>query len=216
MENHRDTNQEPDNRSDYQPSVNYVGKTMMQIIMRLALMSRKLFIILLLIASLACGSGGNPEEQAKLFLSSLQKLDIDKCIEMSCVYQSRLAAISNEPQFKKDNLIAQYRNELLSGILNKYENDNIVYVFRFPCQWQIIEAKNISQESDGIFSNNSNFQRAFVVIKYNSMDNSPESAPLINKDYKSAYKIKEIILHCDFDPNTGLYMGWGLENHTQW
>jgi len=193
-----------------------VGKTIMQITMRLALISRRLFIILLLINSLACNSGGIPEERAKLFLTSLQHLDINKCIEMSYVFQNRLAAISNEPQFKKDKLIEQYRHEVISGIFNQYENDNILYIFRFPCQWQIIETKDVAQGSEGMFSNISSIQRVFVVVKYNSMENSPESAPLINKDYKSSYKIKELILHCDFDPNTGLYIDWGVEHHTKW
>jgi hypothetical protein len=184
--------------------------------MRFRLISKSLFLILLAITSLSCGSEEKLEERARLFITSLQNLDIDKCIEMSYVFQSKLAAISNEPQFKKDKLIENIRNEFISGIFNKYEHDNIVYVFRFPCQWQIIETKYVSQESNSLFQNISTIYRVFVHIKYNSMDNSPESAPLINKDYKLTKKIKEIILHCDFDPDTGLYMEWGVDRHTLW
>ena len=185
--------------------------------MKLGIIPKIIFIILLIVNLLSCGGGDNPEEQAKIFLTSLQNLNIEKCIEMTYLYQVNLAKFKDEPQFKKEKLIEKCRDEIRTTILNQYENDNIVYIFRFPCQWQIVEIKNINQESSSdLFSNISSINRYFVVVSYKSIDNSPESVPLINNDYKSIYKIKEIILHCDFDPDSGLYMTWTLDKHTNW
>jgi hypothetical protein len=184
--------------------------------MKLPSLSTRLFLLLLVLTALSCGSQEKQGEQAKLFLSSVQNHHIDQCIEMTYMFHAKLASISNEPQFKKDKMVEDIRNEIRSGILNQYENDNIIYVLKFPCQWQIMETKKVTQESTGLFSNVSTINRVFVGVKYNSMDNSPESSPLINKNYKSSYKIKEMILHCDFDADTGLYMDWGVDSHTQW
>lgn len=185
--------------------------------MGLASISQKLFLIILIITSISCSNEDMSQKQIKLFLTSLQNLDIDQCVEMTYLYQVKMIAIQNEPQFKKDKMIDKIRNDIRTSILNQYENDSIVYVFRFPCQWQILETKIISQESaNGPFSNISSFYRVFVAVRYNSIENSPESVPLINKDDKSVYKIKEIILHCDFDPETELYMEWGLDKHIPW
>jgi len=185
--------------------------------MKLGIIPKSIFIILLTANLLSCGGQNNPEEQAKIFLTAMQNLDIEKCIEMSYLYQENLAKIQGEPQFKKENLINKSRDEIRTTMFNQYELNNIVYIFRFPCQWKIIEIKNINQESSSVlFSNTSSINRIFIVVTYKSIDNSPESVPLINNNYKSKYNIKEIILHCDFDPNSGLYMTWGLDKHTQW
>jgi hypothetical protein len=185
--------------------------------MKVRMIAKLIFLVLLIVNLLSCGSRDTPEEQAKRFFTALQNLDIEKCIEMAYPYQANLAKIQDEPKFKKEKLIEQYRNEIRKTIFNKYENDNIVYVFRFPCQWQIVEIKNINQDSSvELFSNVSSVNRVFVAITYKSIENSPESVPLIDNDYKSMSKIKEIILHCDFDPDSGLYMKWGLDKHAQW
>ncbi|MGA9756698.1 MAG: hypothetical protein WBV23_16310 [Desulfobaccales bacterium] len=185
--------------------------------MKLGIIPKNIFIILLTVNLLSCGGQNNPEEQAKILFTSLQNHNIEKCIEMAYAYQVNLAKIQDEPQFKKEKLIEKNRNEIRTTIFNQYELDNIAYIFRFPCQWQIVEIKNINQESPGeLFSNISSINRVFVVVAYKSIDNSPESVPLINNDYKSKFKIREIILHCDFDPDSGLYMRWGLEKYTQW
>jgi hypothetical protein len=185
--------------------------------MKLGIIPKLILVILLIANLLSCGRRDNPEEQAKLFLNTLQNLNIEKCIEMAYLYQVNLAKFQDEPQFKKEMLIEKYRNEIRTTMFNRYENDNIVYIFRFPCQWQIVEIKNVNQESSSeLFSNITSINRVFVVVAYKSIDNSPESVPLINNDYKSMYKIKEITLHCDFDPDSGLYMRWGLDKHTQW
>ena len=185
--------------------------------MKLNMISKLFFIILLIVNLLSCGKQDNREEHAKLFFTSLQNLNIEKCIEMTYLYQANLAKFHDEPLFKKEHLIEKNRDEIRKTMFNQYENDNIVYIFRFPCQWQIVEIKNINQESSSdLFSNISSINRYFVVVSYKSIDNSPESVPLINNDYKSIYKIKEIILHCDFDPDSGLYMTWTLDKHTHW
>ena len=84
---------------------------------------------------------------------------------MSYLYQANLAKSNNEPQFKKDKLIENNRDEIRSTIFNEYELDNIVYVFKFPCQWHIIEIKDINQESSNdYFANISLIKRVFVCV----------------------------------------------------
>lgn len=183
----------------------------------LAKVSRLLFVLVLLMTPISCGFDPGIENQAEAFIHSIQNLDIDKCVEMSNLYQIKLAGIQNEPQFKMDQMIAAITTEIRKTLLNQYDNDSIIYVFNFPCQWQILETKKLSQEiCSGVLSTTNEYYRVFVSIKYNSMEKSPASIPLINKDYNSKYNIKEIILHCDFDPETRLYLGWGLDNHTRW
>ena len=185
--------------------------------MKLNMAPQLIFIILLIVNLLSCSKQDNREEQAKLFFTSLQNLNIEKCIDMTYVYHANLAKYHDEPYFKKANLIEKNRDEIRKTMFNQYENDNIVYIFRFPCEWQIVEIKHIIQESSSeLFSTMSSITRVFVVIVYKSMDNSPESVPLINNDYKAVHKIKEIIFHCDFDPDSGLYIKWEVDKHTQW
>ena len=188
-----------------------------QVLVKYKKLTQFICFILLVVSQLSCSIDQNVEKKAKEFINSAQNLDIDKCVEKSSLYQTRLATIQNEPQFKKDQLIAEISNEIRRTILNQYDNDSIIYVFNFPCQWQILETKKLSQEtSTGVISSFTEYYRVFIAIKYNSIENSPASIPLINKDYKSKYNIKEIILHCDFDPETKLYLGWGLDSHTRW
>ena len=178
----------------------------------------RMFLLLFLITGLmSCGVDSSVDDQAKEFITSVQNLDIDRCVLMSNLYQTKLAGIENEPQFRIGKLADDISNEIRRTILNQYDNDNIIYVFRFPCKWKILESKKISQETtSSIIPGIVDYYRVFVLIKYNSIDNSPISVPLINKDFKSQYNIKEIILHCDFDPETKLYLGWGLDSHTRW
>jgi len=182
----------------------------------------KLFVLILLITiQLSCGHGVSIEEQATMFLTSLQNLDIDNCVRMSYLFREKMAAIQDEPQFKKDKLISDISTDIKKTILNQYDNDSIVYVLKFPCQWQILETKILSQETSNVmpnilFPSIKSFYRVFVVIKYNFIERSPASIPLITRDTKSEYNIKEIILHCDFDKDTNLYLGWGLDSHTRW
>ena len=185
--------------------------------MKLGIVPKFIFILLLIINLSSCDSQSSLEEQAKIFFTSLQDLNIDKCVDMTYAYQVNLAKIQGEPQFKKDNLIGECRNEIRKTILNQYDNNNIVHIFRFPCQWRIVEIKEANQESsNGIFCNTSSVRRIFVAVSYKSIDNSPESVPLINNDSTLMYKIREILLHCEFDPDSGLYMSWGLDKDTRW
>jgi hypothetical protein len=188
-----------------------------RVFMKIANMSRLLILLLLVATPLSCGGGSTIENQANTFFTSLHNLDIDKCVEMSLLFQTKLASIQNEPQFKIDKLANEISNDVRRTILNQYDNDNIVYVFKFPCQWKILETKELSQETpNNAFSTTSSFYRVFVVINYNSSKESPASTPLITKVSNSQYNIKEIVLHCDFDPETKSYMGWGLDSHTRW
>ena len=182
-----------------------------------AKVSKLLLLLVLLMTPLSCGLDQTIDNQAEVFINSVQNLDIDKCVEMSNLYQVKLAGLQNEPQFKMEQMIADISTEVRKTILNQYDNDSIIYVFNFPCQWQILETKKLSQEiCSGVLSTVTEYYRVFVSIKYNSLEKSPSSIPLINKNYNSRYNIKEIILHCDFDPETKLYLGWGLDSHTRW
>jgi hypothetical protein len=166
---------------------------------------------------IACGGGIVPEDQAKIFLTLLQKDNINKCAEMVYYYQEKLQKIKNEPQFKQSELIANIRNEIKVKYLNERMTDSIVYIFRFPCQWHILESKELTQEStESLFAIPLSFYRVFAAVKYNSITESPDSVPLLFKEGGFSFKIKEIILHCDFEKDTGLYLGWGLEKYTPW
>ncbi len=167
---------------------------------------------------LSCGGGGIvPQEQAKKLLTLLQNANIDKCAEMVYVYQLNMHKIKTQPEFKQRELITNNLNEVKDKFFNEQATNSIVYLFRFPCQWQILETKQMTQESSGInFSTPATFFRVFAVVKYNSVAESPDSVPLLFKEGGFSYKIKEVILHCDFEKNTGLYLGWGLEQHTPW
>ena len=167
---------------------------------------------------LSCGGSGIvPQEQAKKLLSLLQNANIDKCAEMVYVYQTNMQKIKTQPQFKQSELITNNLNEVKDKFFSEQATNSIVYLFRFPCQWQILETKQMTQESSGInFSAPATFFRVFAVVKYNSMAESPDSVPLLFKEGGFSYKIKEVILHCDFEKNTGLYLGWGLDQPTPW
>ena len=158
-----------------------------------------LILLLVNILLLSCGGGGIvPQEQAKKFLTLLQNSDIDKCVEMVYAYQASLAKLQNEPQFRKNELIAKSRNDIKEEFLSEQKIESIVYIFRFPCHWQVLEAKQVTEETPGVPFSATSIYRVFVVVKYNSMGESPESVPLFVKKGGFKYKIKEIILHCDF------------------
>jgi len=185
--------------------------------MKLIILVKVLILFWVNILLLSCGGGIVPQEQAKIFLTLLQNNNIDKCAEMVYVYQINMQKIKTQPQFKQNELLTNNLNEVKDKFLNEHATTSIVYLFRFPCQWQILETKQMTQESSGInFSTPVTFFRVFAVLKYNSMAESPASVPLLFKEGGFSYKIKEIILHCDFEKNTGLYLGWGLEQHTPW
>jgi hypothetical protein len=180
-------------------------------------LAKGLILLWLNIFLLACGGGMVPEEQAKIFLTLLQKDNINKCAEMVYYYQENLQKIMNEPQFKQSELIANNRNEIKEKYLNERMTDSIVYIFRFPCQWQILETKQLTQESTDLqFSIPLSFYRVFALVKYNSISESPDSVPLLFKEGGFKYKVKEVYIHCDFEKNTGLYLGWGLDKHSPW
>jgi len=180
-------------------------------------LAKGLILLWLNIFLLACGGGMVPEEQAKIFLTLLQKDNINKCAEMVYYYQENLQKIMNEPQFKQSELIANNRNEIKEKYLNERMTDSIVYIFRFPCQWQILETKQLTQESTDLqFSIPLSFYRVFALVKYNSISESPDSVPLLFKEGGYKYKVKEVFLHCDFEKNTGLYLGWGIDQHSPW
>jgi len=185
--------------------------------MKLFNITRSIILILIVFIQMSCGNEDSIEKRAKMFFTSLQNLDIDDCVEMSYLYKTKVDAIQNEPQFKKNKLIADIALDIKKTTFNQYYNDSIVYVFRFPCQWNILEIKILSLESsNSLFTNISDIYRVFVAVNYNSIENSPVSVSLITEDTKSEYHIKEIILHCDFDKETKLFLGWGLESHNRW
>lgn len=176
-----------------------------------------LILLWINILLLSCSGGIVPQEQAKKLLTLLQNDNIDKCTEMVYVYQVNMQKIKTQPQFKQSELIINNLIEVKDKFFNERAINSIVYLFRFPCQWQILETKQMTQESSGIqFSTPTTFYRVFALLKYNSMAESPDSVPLLFKEGGFSYKIKEVILHCDFEKNTGLYLGWGLEQHTPW
>jgi len=185
--------------------------------MKLFNITKSVVLIFIVFIQISCGNGDSVEERAKMLFTSLQNLDIDDCVQMSYLYKAKLDTIQNEPQFKKNKLIADIALDIKKTTFNQYYNDSIVYIFRFPCQWKILESKILSQDSsNSLFTTISEFYRVFVVVNYNSIENSPISVPLITEDTKSEYHIKEIILHCDFDKETMLFLGWGLDSHTGW
>ena len=166
---------------------------------------------------LSCGGGIVPEEQAKIFLTLLQRNNIDKCAEMVYFYQENLQKINKEPQFKKSELFAKNSNEIRNKYLNDSRTDSIVFIFKFPCQWQILETKHLMQEPTYLqFAIPLEFYSVFVLVKYNIISESPNSVPLLVKEGGFNYKVKEVFLHCDFEKSTGLYLGWGLDKHSPW
>jgi hypothetical protein len=61
--------------------------------------------------------------------------------------------------------------------------------------------------------------RVYAVVKYNSMDQSPDAVPLLLKAEdinNNNYKVKEITFHFDLDQDNGLYIGWGTDQHVPW
>ncbi len=178
-----------------------------------------LLLILLNFLVLSCSSSEvvKPEDQAKIFLTLLQNNNINKAAEMVYQFQANMAKLQNEPQFKKDEFIAKSRNEIKEKFLNEQSANSIVYLFRFPCQWQILETKQLTEEVPDMPFTSITLNRIYAVVKYNSMPESPDSVPVVIKEEAGfKYKVKEIFFHCDFEKNTGLYLNWGLDKHTPW
>ncbi len=178
-----------------------------------------LLLILLNFLVLSCSSSEvvKPEDQAKIFLTLLQNNNINKAAEMVYQFQANMAKLQNEPQFKKDEFIAKSRNEIKEKFLNEQSANSIVYLFRFPCQWQILETKQLTEEVPDMPFTSITLNRIYAVVKYNSMPESPDSVPVVIKEEGGfKYKVKEIFFHCDFEKNTGLYLNWGLDKHTPW
>jgi hypothetical protein len=182
--------------------------------MRLGKIAKGVFLTLLTMLLLSCSDTIDPVEQAKQFFTYLQSKDIDKCLQMSYAYQTQIAKLRDEPQFKQKELYSKVRHNIKEELFNEYKNDSIVYVFSFPCQWNILETKEMTVDTPD--SPYSSMYRVFVVVKYTSDNQSPESVPLFNKEGTYNYKLKEIILHCDFEAATGLYLGWGTDKHIPW
>ncbi len=172
------------------------------------------FLICFTSLLLGCSESINPEEQTKKLFALLQKHDLDKCVTMTYFYHAKLTKLQEEPQFKHQEIINKIRSEIRDAYFNEHQNNGIVYVFSFPCRWEILETKPLAQEfPDG---QTYNFYRVFTVVKYNSDKESPDSVPLLIKEGGFNYKVKEIILHCDFEATTGFYLGWGAEKHVPW
>lgn len=182
--------------------------------MRPRKMAPGLLLLLINFILLSCGDKVNPQEQAKILLTSLQHNNIDTCVDMTYAYQAKLAKLQDEPKFKHQELTAKYRHDIKEEFFNEHKHDSIVYVFSFPCQWKILETKTIPQETpDG---QSYSLFRIFVAVNYTSDNQSPDSVPLLAKESSFKYKVKEIILHLDFETTTGLYLGWGTDKHVPW
>lgn len=165
---------------------------------------------------LSCGSGPNIEEQAKTLLSLLQNRQYDKCVGLTYMYQLKMSQINDEPQFKQATMAGKIRIDIQDQFFDENKQSSIAYLFRFPCTWQILEAKNTTADyADTTFP----VYRIYAVVKYNSMDQSPDAVPLLLKaeaiNYNN-YKVKEITFHFDLDQDNGLYLGWGTDQHVPW
>jgi hypothetical protein len=179
---------------------------------------QKFFILIVLtFLFLSCGKGLKLDEQAATLLTLLQNKNYDGCVMMTHMFHSKMATFQGEPQFKQQELAIKVSSDIKDQFFNQDSYTSIAYLFRFPCQWQTFEAKKATVEgSDGM---SYNVYRVFALVKYNSMDQSPEASPFLVKpesiNYNN-YKVKEIIFHCDLDPDTGWYMGWGTDKHVPW
>jgi hypothetical protein len=179
------------------------------------IMKIKCLILLGLIFSLlSCGEGGpNFGEKAKTMLTLLQNKNYDKCVDLAYKYHAKMASLSNEPQFKQQEMTAKIRSDFENELFNENQVTSIAYLFRFPCRWQILEGKTIAtEEGYPVY-------RVFASVKYNSMDQSPDAVPLLLKaeeiNYNN-YKVKEIIFHFDLDTDNGFYLRWGPDKHVPW
>ncbi len=175
-----------------------------------------LMLILLSFLLLSCGGGPNFEEQAKTLLSLLQNKQFDKCVDLDYMYQVKMSKISDEPQFKQMNLAFKIRTDIQDEFFDENKKSSIAYLFSFPCTWQLLEVTNATTEiADITFS----VYRIYAVVKYESMDQSPDAVPLLLKAEainNNNYKVKEITFHFDLDQDNGLYLGWGTDQHVPW
>lgn len=165
---------------------------------------------------LSCGSSPNIEEQAKTLLSLLQNKQFNKCVDLNYMYQSKMSEISDEPQFKQTNLAVKIHTEIQDKFFDENQQSSIAYLFHFPCTWQLLEVKNtIATIADMTLP----VYRIYAVVKYNSMDQSPDAVPLLLKAEainNNNYKVEEITFHFDLDQDYGLYLGWGTDQHVPW
>jgi hypothetical protein len=173
-------------------------------------------LILLSFFLVSCGGGPDTEEQAKTFLTLLQNKQFDKCVGLDYIYQVKMSRISDEPQFKQLELAAKIRADTQDEFFDENKQRSIAYLFRFPCTWQLLETKEATSDAAGAPLP---VYRVYAVVKYNSMDQSPDAVPLLLKpeaiNYNN-YKVKEITFHLDLDQDTGLYIGWGTDKHVPW
>lgn len=175
-----------------------------------------LMLIFLSFLLLSCGSSPNIEEQAKTLLTLLQNKQFDKCVALDYIYQIKMSQIADEPQFKQTSLALKIRTDIQDRFFDENQQSSIAYLFHFPCTWQLLEAKNTTTD---IADNTLPVYRIYAVVKYNSMDQSPDAVPLLLKaetiNYNN-YKVKEITFHFDLDQDNGLYIGWGTDQHVPW
>jgi hypothetical protein len=189
-------------------------KTRRQRIMKI----KELILILLSFLLLSCG--GSPElkyeEQAKNLLTLLQNRQFDKCVDMAYMYQARMSAISNEPQFKQREMAFKIHTDIQDEFFDENKKSSIAYLFRFPCTWQLLE---ITKATSVIADIELPVYRIYAVVKYKSMDQSNDAVPLLltaEAINNNNYKVKEITFHLDLDQDTGLYLGWGTDQHVPW
>ena len=179
---------------------------------------RGLILIWLSFLLLSCGGSPEPnfEVQAKNLLTLLQNRQFDKCVGMAYMYQARMFAISNEPQFKQREMVFNIITDIQGEFFNEDKQSSIAYLFRFPCTWQLLET---TQATTVIADIELPVYRVYAVVKYNSMDQSSDAVPLLIKaeaiNYNN-YKVKEITFHLDLDQVNLLYLGWGTDQHVPW
>jgi len=177
-------------------------------------------LILILLSFLLLSCGGTPEpnfeEQAKNLLTLLQNRQFDKCVGMAYMYQARMSAISNEPQFKQREMVFNIITDIQGEFFNENKQSSIAYLFRFPCTWRLLET---TQATTVIADIEIPVYRVYAVVKYNTMDQSSDAVPLLIKaeaiNYNN-YKVKEITFHLDLDQGSLLYLGWGTDQHVPW
>ncbi len=170
---------------------------------------------------LSCGrSGPTLDDQAKNLLTLIQNKNYDKCVELSQLYYFNMQKYKDQPQFKQKEMALRVASDTRNELFNEIRPQSIAYLFRFPCQWQLVEHLETTIEvGDGQFTQTVPVYRVFGVVKYQAMEQSPEAAPLVVKPEEinyNNYKVKEIVFHVDLDPGTGWYMGWGTHKHVPW
>ncbi len=175
-----------------------------------------LILILLSLLLLSCSSTPVFEEQAKTFFTLLQNHQFDKCVDMDYAYQVKMAKINEEPQFKQLDLALKLRSDIKADFFDMNKESSIAYLFMYPCTWQLLESKDTTSEIGDITFP---VYRIYAVVKYQSMDQSPDAVPLLLKAeaiHNNNYKVKEITFHIDLDPDNGWYIGWGTDQHVPW